>query len=77
VVIRLGQRKEREAQEERGLGFEDVVFHSERGDLIDILGTCPESAYWSRPMSGSRLPLRHPDVARGFSEVEEQLVRAH
>ena len=23
---------------ERGIGFEDVVFHIERGDLLDILG---------------------------------------
>jgi hypothetical protein len=27
-----------EAQKERGIGFEDVVFHIERGDLLDILG---------------------------------------
>jgi hypothetical protein len=33
---RLGRREEREAQE-RGVGFEDIVFHIERGDLLDIL----------------------------------------
>ena len=36
-VLRLGRREEREAQEERGIGFEDIVFHIERGDLLDIL----------------------------------------
>ncbi len=36
-ILRLGRREEREAQEERGIGFEDVVFHIERGDLLDIL----------------------------------------
>ena len=36
-VLRLGRREEREAQADRGIGFEDVVFHIERGDLLDIL----------------------------------------
>jgi hypothetical protein len=36
-VLRLGRREEREARAERGIGFEDVVFHIERGDLLDIL----------------------------------------
>jgi hypothetical protein len=36
-VLRLGRREEREAQGDRGIGFEDVVFHIERGDLLDIL----------------------------------------
>ena len=33
----MGRREERDAQKERGIGFEDVVFHIERGDLLDIL----------------------------------------
>ena len=36
-VLRLGRREEREAQAERGIGFEDIVFHIERGGLLDIL----------------------------------------
>jgi hypothetical protein len=36
-VFRLGRREEREAQGRARLGFEDVVFHIERGDLLDIL----------------------------------------
>jgi len=34
---------------ERGIGFEDVVFHIERGDLLDILER-PEA----RPLRGQR-----------------------
>jgi hypothetical protein len=37
-VLRLGRREERaKLRAERSIGFEDVVFHIERGDLLDIL----------------------------------------
>ena len=36
-VLRLGRREEREAQDGARIGFEDIVFHSERGDLLDSL----------------------------------------
>jgi hypothetical protein len=44
-VLRLGRREEREAQAERGIGFEDIVFHIERGDLLDILDHPNPSRY--------------------------------
>jgi hypothetical protein len=36
-VLRLGRREECELRKERGIGFEDIVLHIERGDLLDIL----------------------------------------
>jgi hypothetical protein len=36
-VLRLGRREERELRAERGIGFEDIVCHIERGGLLDIL----------------------------------------
>ena len=36
-VLRLGRREEREAQGGARHRVEDVVFHIERGDLLDIL----------------------------------------
>ena len=46
---------------ERGIGFEDVVFHIERGDLLDILEhPNPEPlrrpAHLRRPARGLRVP---------------------
>ena len=36
-VLRLDDAKNAKLRKERGIGFEDVVFHMERGDLLDIL----------------------------------------
>jgi hypothetical protein len=33
----VGRGQEREARKERGIGFEDIVFHIARGDPLDIL----------------------------------------
>jgi len=34
--------KNAKLRKERGIGFEDVVFHIERGDLLDILHPNPD-----------------------------------
>jgi hypothetical protein len=44
---------------ERGIGFEDVVFHIERGDLLDILEHPNPSRYAGHlrsPARGLRVP---------------------
>jgi len=34
---------------DRGIGFEDIVFHIERGDLLDILGHPNPDRYAGQP----------------------------
>jgi hypothetical protein len=46
---------------ERGIGFEDIVFHIERGDLLDILEHPNPDRYagqriFRRPARGLRVP---------------------
>ena len=46
--------KNAKLRKERGIGFEDIVFHIERGDLLDILehpkpGPLSRSAHLRRP----------------------------
>ena len=37
--------KNAKLRSERGIGFEEIVFHIERGDLLDILGHANPSRY--------------------------------
>ena len=36
-ALRVGRGEEQRLKADRGIGFEDIVFHIERGDLLDIL----------------------------------------
>jgi uncharacterized DUF497 family protein len=53
---------------ERGIGFEDVVFHMERGDLLDILEHQNPSRY-----AGQRIfVVRREDYAYSVPFVEDE-----
>ena len=52
---------------ERGLGFEDIVFHIERGDLLDVL---------EHPSPGAvRRPARLRRAARGLSSKDLEAIQ--
>ena len=56
---------------ERGIGFEDIVFHIERGDLLDILehpnpDRLRRPAHLCRQARGLRVPGAVPAFAREF-----------
>ena len=53
---------------ERGIGFEDIVFHIERGDLLDILEHPNPSRY-----AGQRIfVVRHEDYMYLVPFVEDE-----
>ena len=53
---------------ERGIGFEDIVFHIERGDLLDILEHPNPNRY-----SGQRIfVVRHEDYVYLVPFVEDE-----
>ena len=60
--------KNAKLRSERGIGFEDIVFHIERGDLLDILEHPTPSRYAGQLIFVSR----HEDYACLVSFVEEQ-----
>jgi hypothetical protein len=67
-VLRLGRGKKREAQGGRGIGFEDMVFHIEHGDLLDILEHPNPERY-----AGQRIfVVRHEDYAYLVPFVEDE-----
>jgi hypothetical protein len=61
-------RKNAKLRAERGLGFEDMVFHIERGDLLDILEHPNASRY-----AGQRIfVIRRDDYAYLVPFVEDE-----
>ena len=55
------EEKNAKLRKERGIGFEDIVFHIERGDLLDILEHPNADRYAGqrhlhRPTRGLRVP---------------------
>ena len=49
---------------ERGIAFEDIVFHIERGDLLDILEHPNPDRYAGQRISSSSRGLRVPRAVR-------------
>ena len=49
---------------ERGIGFEDVVFHIERGDLLDILEHPNPDRYGGQRIAPESPATRHGDPLR-------------